>query len=108
MSPNRRPTSDPQEIIALPGCYAEAAQAKIWAIRDAPDKNWANRTLAVSLARVGETTAAREALLAFRRYAPDVTIVQVMKAVPFSADFQMRLANGLDDLGLPAVTHGGQ
>jgi hypothetical protein len=46
-------------------------------------------------------TAAREALLAFRRYAPDVTISRVTEAVPFSEGFSERLANGLDDLGLP-------
>jgi len=84
------------------GRYAEAARDKCLAIRKFPDKVWANRTLAVSLARIGETTAAREALLAFRRYAPNVTIGQVMDAVPFSSDFRARLANGLDGLGLPA------
>jgi adenylate cyclase len=83
------------------GHYDEAARWKRRAILEQPGVAWANRTLAVSYARLGDRLAALDALTALRRYCPDVTISQVLSAVPFTRDFLDRVAEGLDDLGLP-------
>jgi adenylate cyclase len=66
-----------------------------------PGTVWVNRTLAVSYARMGEHIAARDSLEALRRYRPDLTIAQIVGALPFRRDFMDRVAEGLDDLGLP-------
>jgi adenylate cyclase len=52
-----------------------------------PGTVWVNRTLAVSYARMGEQIAARDSLEALRRYRPDLTIAQVVGALPFSRGF---------------------
>lgn len=56
--------------------------------------------LSVAYARIGESQAASRALDSFRRYAPDVTIADVTSTL-FRPNFLERLAEGLDDLGLP-------
>jgi adenylate cyclase len=66
-----------------------------------PGTVWVNRTLAISYARMGEHIAARDSLEALRRYRPDLTIAQIVGALPFRRDFMDRVAEGLDDLGLP-------
>jgi hypothetical protein len=63
---------------------------------------WVNRTLAVSYARLGERISALDSLEALQRCVPDVTISQVVSAIPFTEDFLGRVAEGLNDLGLPA------
>jgi adenylate cyclase len=83
------------------GHYDEAARWKRRAILEQPGVAWVNRTLAVSYARLGDHLAALDALTALRRYCPDVTISQVLSAVPFTRDFLDRVAEGLADLGLP-------
>ena len=67
-----------------------------------PGTIWVNRTLAVSYARLGDRLAALDALDALRHGCPDLTITQVVNAVPFTQDFLDRVAEGLNDLGLPS------
>jgi hypothetical protein len=67
-----------------------------------PDIAWANRSLSVSYARLGETQKARQSLDALRRSCPDLTVSQVVAAVPFRPHFLERLGNGLSALGLPS------
>jgi adenylate cyclase len=81
--------------------YLEAARWKRKAILEDPGTAWVNRTLAVSYVRFGDRRAALDSLDALRRCCPDVTIHQVVNAVPFRQDFLDRIAEGLDDLGLP-------
>ena len=66
-----------------------------------PGTAWVNRTLAVTYARLGDRRAALDSLDALRRCCPDVTIREVVHAVPFRQHFLDRIAEGLDDLGLP-------
>lgn len=63
---------------------------------------WANRSLSVSYARLGEPLKARESLDALRRYSPDLTVGRVVAALPYKPDFLDRLGDGLSALGLPA------
>ena len=71
------------------------------AVLEYPGTAWVNRTLAVSYARLGERLAALDSLTALRRFNPHVTIGQIVSAIPFRRDFLDRVADGLDDLGLP-------
>uniref|UniRef100_UPI002AC34AC8 hypothetical protein n=1 Tax=Pelagibius sp. TaxID=1931238 RepID=UPI002AC34AC8 len=81
--------------------YAAAASWIRHAMRAQPELTWANRSLAVSYARLGEPQKARESLGALRRFNPDLTVGQVVTAVPFRPDFLDRLGDGLSALGLP-------
>lgn len=63
--------------------------------------SWPNRSLSVSYARLGHRTEAAAALNALRRYRPDLTVGEVVAAVPFRNDFLSRLGDGLSGLGLP-------
>ncbi len=83
------------------GRYDEAVRWKRRALLEQPGVAWVNRTLAVSYARLGDRIAALDALTALRRCSPEVTISQVLSAVPFTRDFLDRVAEGLGDLGLP-------
>jgi adenylate cyclase len=83
------------------GHYEKAAGWKRRAVLEQPGTAWVNRTLAVSYARLGDRLAALDSLNALRRYCPDVTTSQVVGAVPFTGDFLNRVAESLDDLGLP-------
>jgi TolB-like protein/AraC-like DNA-binding protein/predicted Zn-dependent protease len=84
------------------GHYDQAARWKRQAVLERPGVGWVNRTLAVSYARLGERTSALDSLEALQRCVPDVTIGQVVSAIPFTEDFLGRVAEGLNDLGLPA------
>jgi AraC-like DNA-binding protein/tetratricopeptide (TPR) repeat protein len=99
--------SNANRFVGLGSAHFDAArydEAALW-MRDAllrqPATAWVNRTLAVSYARLGQRLAALESLNAFRRYCPDATIAKVVASVPFTADFLERVADGLNDLGLP-------
>jgi adenylate cyclase len=83
------------------GHYEESVRWKRKAVLEEPGTIWVNRTLAVSYARLGERLAALDCLDALRRSCPDLTISQVVNAVPFTQDFLDRVAEGLNDLGLP-------
>jgi TolB-like protein/tetratricopeptide (TPR) repeat protein len=83
------------------GRYEESARWKRKAVLEDPGTIWVNRTLAVSYARLGDRLAALDCLDALRRSRPDLTISQVVSAVPFTQDFLDRVAEGLNDLGLP-------
>ena len=82
--------------------YDEAALWKRAALREDPGTAWINRSLSVSYARLGDRSAALDALEALRRYSPDITIDQIVHSLPFTQDFLDRVADGLDDLGLSA------
>ena len=84
------------------GCYEQAVRWKRQALLEQSSTGWVNRTLAVSYARLGERLAALDSLEALRRSVPDVTISQVVSAIPFTQGFLDRLSEGLNDLGLPA------
>ena len=84
------------------GRYEESALWKRAALREDPGTAWINRGLSVTYARLGDRFAALDSLEALRRYSPDITIGQIVHALPFTQDFLDRMANGLDDLGLKA------
>ena len=84
------------------GHYDQAVRWKRQAVLEQPGVGWVNRTLAVSYARLGERISALNSLEALQRCVPDVTISQVVSAIPFTDDFLERVAEGLNDLGLPA------
>jgi adenylate cyclase len=99
---------NPNRLIGL-GCahfyagrYEEATRWKRVALREDPATAWINRSLSVSYARLGERLSALDALEALRRYSPDITIGKIVASLPFTQDFLDRVAEGLDDLGLPA------
>lgn len=71
------------------------------AMREQPAMWWPNRSLSVSLARLGNREAANASLTALRRQCPDLTVSHVLDAVPFRPSFLSRLGEGLNDLGLP-------
>jgi len=84
------------------GRYDRAAYLMRQALREQPSTAWVNRTLSVAFARLGDRLAALDSLKALQRYSPDLTIGQVMASLPFPQDFMERVAEGLNDLGLPA------
>jgi adenylate cyclase len=84
------------------GRYEQAALWKQKALREHPSTAWINRTLSVSYARLGERLAALDAIEALRHYSPDLTIDRVVASIPFTRDFLDRVAEGLNDLGVPA------
>jgi TolB-like protein/AraC-like DNA-binding protein len=71
------------------------------AMLEQPGMYWANRSLAVSYARLGDRLKALESIETLRRFSPDLTVGQVVAAVPYGPDFLERLGDGLSDLGLP-------
>jgi adenylate cyclase len=83
------------------GRYEQAAFFKRKALLQQPGTAWINRSLSVSYARLGERTAAMDSVAALHRYSPDLTIDQVLASIPFTKDFLDRVAEGLNDLGLP-------
>jgi adenylate cyclase len=83
------------------GRYEDAAFWLRRALQEQPSTVWANRSLCVSYARLGERLAALDSLDALRRYCPGLTIGQVLASLPFTPDFMGRIAEGLNDLGLP-------
>jgi predicted Zn-dependent protease len=82
------------------GRHEEAAFWKRKALLQQPGTAWINLTLSVSYVRRGERTAALDSLAALQRYAPDLTIDQILASIPFTRDFLDRVAEGLNDLGL--------
>jgi adenylate cyclase len=84
------------------GRYRAAAAWTRRALREQPQLRWANRTLAASYARLGERAEALRCLEALRRYSPDLTVGQVLDAVPFRQNHLDRLGEALRDLGLAA------
>jgi hypothetical protein len=61
----------------MPGGWKRQAEL------EQPGIGWVNRTLAVSYARLGERISALDSLEALQRCVPDVTISQVVSAIPF-------------------------
>lgn len=83
------------------GHYDAAAFWLQRALLENPGMWWANRSLSVSHARLGNRLKALESLDRLRRSCPDLTVGQVVSAVPFGPDFLDRLGDGLSGLGLP-------
>jgi len=83
------------------GRYEDAVVWTSKALREQPQMQWANRTLSASYARLGERTDALHCLDKLRRYSPDLTVGQVLDAVPFRQHHLDRLGETLRDLGLP-------
>lgn len=83
------------------GRYDSAAFWLRKALLEKPGMWWANRSLSVSYLRSGDRLKALHSLDTLRRFCPDLTVGQVMTAVPFGPDFLDRLGEGLNDLGLP-------
>ena len=83
------------------GNYNAAASCLHRAMLENPGIWWANRSLSVSYARMGERTKALESLDTLRRSCPDLTVSRVLNSVPFRPDFLVRLGEGLNSLGLP-------
>jgi adenylate cyclase len=84
------------------GRYEQAAFYKCKALREEPATAWINRSLSVTYARLGERLAALESIKTLQQYSPDLTIGQVVRALPFRQDFLDRVAEGLEHLGVPA------
>ena len=83
------------------GDYITAAKCLQRAMHENPGMWWANRSLSVSLARIGEHRRASKALDRLRRQSPGLTVGAVMKSVPFEKRFLNQIGEGLDELGLP-------
>ena len=83
------------------GRYDAAAYWLRGAMLEQPGMKWANRSLSVSYARLGHRLKALESLDTLRRFCPDLTVDQVVAAVPFGPNFLDRLGEGLSGLGLP-------
>ena len=83
------------------GRYDAAAFCLHRAMLENPGMWWANRSLSVSYARMGERAKALESLETLRRSCPDLTVSQVLSSVPFRPEFLVRLGEGLNSLGLP-------
>jgi tetratricopeptide (TPR) repeat protein len=83
------------------GDYTTAAKCLQRAMHENPGMWWANRSLSVSLARIGEHRRARKALDRLRRHSPGLTVDAVIKSVPFEKRFLTQIGEGLDELGLP-------
>ena len=83
------------------GRYDSAARQLHDALHEKPDLWWANRSLSVSQARLGNRLKALESLETLRLSCPDLTVDRVVTSVPFRRDFLERLGNGLGELGLP-------
>jgi TolB-like protein len=83
------------------GRYEAAASWLRSALLEQPGTSWPNRSLSVSYARLGDRLKALDSLDALRRSCPDLTVSQVVAAVPFRPDFLDRLGDGLSGLGLP-------
>jgi adenylate cyclase len=94
-------------FVGLGSAYfnAESYQAAAFWLRQAlleqPGMWWANRSLSVSYARLGERPKALDSLDALRRSCPDLTVGRIVASVPFTSEFLDRLGEGLSDLGLP-------
>jgi tetratricopeptide (TPR) repeat protein len=107
LSLNTEPTSRANILAGMGGAHFDAGRyeaAVFWlqrAMREQPAAAWANRTLSVSYARLGERTKALQSLDALRRFSPDLTIGQVVAALPFGPGYLDRLGEGLGALGLP-------
>lgn len=107
ISLDRSGAANANRIVGLGSAHFHAGrydQGALWmrqALLEQPATAWVNRTLAVSYARLGQRAAALDSLETFRHYCPDVTIGAVVASVPFTPDFLDRVAEGLDDLGLP-------
>ncbi len=101
-------SSNANSFIGIGSAHFDAGRydaAAFWmrkALLEQPNATWANRTLSVSYARLGERLKALEALEALRRYCPDLTVGRVMTAIPFRQDYLDRLGEGLSALGLPS------
>lgn len=83
------------------GRYDAAAFWLRKVVLEHPGMWWANRSLSVSYARLGDRQLAMRSLETLRRHSPDLTVGQVRDAVPFRPDFLDRLGEGLSELGLP-------
>jgi adenylate cyclase len=83
------------------GRYELAARWMRRTLELEPGAAWINRTLAVTYAQLGERGLAAQSLEALRRYRPGIRIRDVVSAMHFAPEFVSRVANGLDDLGLP-------
>jgi len=83
------------------GHYDAAAFCLHRATLENPGMWWANRSLSVSYARIGERAKALESLDTLRRSCPDLTVNRVLNSVPYRPDFLARLGEGLNSLGLP-------
>lgn len=83
------------------GRYDESAFWLQSALLENPGMWWANRSLSVSHARLGDRLKALDSLDRLLRSCPDLTVGQVVSAVPFRRGFLERLGDGLSGLGLP-------
>jgi adenylate cyclase len=99
--------SNANSLVGIGSAHFDASRYRasaFWmrkALLEQPGTLWANRTLSVSYARLGERTKALESLEALRRYCPDLTVGQVVAAIPFRPRYLDRLGDGLNELGLP-------
>lgn len=100
-------TSRANDLIGIATAHFDAGRYEasvFWlqsALRQQPGAVWANRSLSVAYVRVGDRLQALRSLECLRRSFPDLTVREVVGAVPFRPQFLDRLGDGLSALGLP-------
>jgi tetratricopeptide (TPR) repeat protein len=80
--------------------YADAIRWFKRGIAESSTAVWANRFLAPAYALSGRKEDAQTSLAALMRVYPDWTIAQVRSALPHTAGFVDRAANGLESIGM--------
>jgi tetratricopeptide (TPR) repeat protein len=85
------------------GRYAESVRWLERAAAERPPAAWAHRVLCPAYALAGRKAEASASLAIVRRAYPDVTISEVVSALPATASFRDRMAEGLEGAGLSRV-----
>jgi adenylate cyclase len=86
----------------MAGDYDEAVKFGTRAAREQPRNVTAHRVVAASLALLGRTDEARSAMRALLAVAPNFTMSQMRRIIPYAdAEFVERYLRGLREAGLP-------
>ena len=86
----------------MTGDYEKAVKFGRQAVRELPRNVWAHRIIAASLALLGRTDEAAQAMRALFAVAPNFTMSQMRRFIPYrDAEFVERYLWGLREAGLP-------
>jgi AraC-like DNA-binding protein/tetratricopeptide (TPR) repeat protein len=83
------------------GHYDHAVLSYQRALTGQPKAIWINRFLAPALELAGKKDDAKQSLSALGRVFPDLTIAHVRKGLPHTSSLLDRVAEGLENLGMP-------
>jgi adenylate cyclase len=86
----------------LAGRYDIAADWAIRGVREQPSAMWAYRVAAAAQGRCGRSSDAGNSVALLQHHYPDLTIGTIVDALPMSAEFLARYAEGLEAAGLPS------